>query len=131
MISMCEVRIEYKPQTKREYVHTAATAVITPSPLVAVISRPLPPIYHPGSLVDMVFYCPPPARSASSSGSGKPDSKTAASNIRTLYLAVTAFDADDCECSLPMIYAHTNTFHIVRHVSTQVRDCVIHVPCPW
>ncbi len=100
--------------------------------LPAVLNRPLPSIYNPGSLVDMVFYCPPPPRSAgpSSSGSGKPDSKTSASNVRTLHLAATFFDSDDCECSLARIYAYTNRFCFVRHVSTQVRDRVIHVSCP-
>ncbi|RDX56470.1 hypothetical protein OH76DRAFT_1550926 [Lentinus brumalis] len=92
-ISVCEVRIEYKPGIK------------------PVLNRPLPPIYNPGSLVDMVFYCPPPPRSAgpSSSGSGKPDSKTSASNVRTLHLAATFFDSDDYT-SLPKSEIVSYTF---------------------
>ncbi|RPD66418.1 hypothetical protein L226DRAFT_530522 [Lentinus tigrinus ALCF2SS1-7] len=92
-ISLCEVRLEYKPGTK------------------PVLSRPLPPIYHPGSLVDLVFYCPPPSRSArpSSSGSAKPDSKGPASNVRTLYLAATFFDPDEYT-SLPKSEIVSYTF---------------------
>ena len=87
-------------------------------PITAVISRPLPPIHHPSNrLVDLAFYCPPPAPPTGTPG--KPESKT-------LHLVATFFDIDDCRYSISRLVAmNSRTCH--RFVITKIRAGVVHV----
>ena len=99
-ISLCEVRIEYRPGVPREFVDRPTKLAITDTLLdAAVLSRPLPPIHHQSSrLVDLTFYCPPPSHA--SNPSQKTDPK---GPMYPLYLAATFLDAEDCkpQVSLP------------------------------
>ncbi|TBU35719.1 hypothetical protein BD311DRAFT_783359 [Dichomitus squalens] len=76
-ISLCEVRIEYRPGVP------------------PVLSRPLPPIHHPSSrLVDLTFYCPPPSHAPNPPLSIAPKADPKGPQ-HPLYLAATFLDADD------------------------------------
>ncbi|KAI0647318.1 hypothetical protein C8Q79DRAFT_908461 [Trametes meyenii] len=58
-----------------------------------ILTRPLPPIYHPTSrLVDLVFFCPPPHINAPNI---KSEPKVSGTEAHDLYLAATFLDTAD------------------------------------
>ncbi|KAI0333503.1 hypothetical protein GY45DRAFT_1319460 [Cubamyces sp. BRFM 1775] len=90
-INMCEVRLEYRPN------------------VLPVVTRPLPPLYHPSAqLVDLAFYCPPPNQALSSPA--KPNSKGPGTGTRSLYLTATFLDGGDYT-SLPKSEIISYTFN--------------------
>ncbi len=98
VISLCEVRIEFRPHVPRESHDQTVMWTLRPDLGVcaAVLTRPLPPIHHPSSrLVNLTFYCPPPSHAPSPPMSVAPkvDPK---GPMYPLYLAATFLDFDDC-----------------------------------
>ena len=98
-ISMCEVRLEYRPGVSRKPT-ICASQTCAHRDVLAVVTRPLPPLYHPSAqLVDLAFYCPPPNQANSSPA--KPNSKGPGTGTRSLYLTATFLDGGDCKYSVP------------------------------
>ncbi|KAI9057915.1 hypothetical protein FKP32DRAFT_1582820 [Trametes sanguinea] len=72
-VSLSEVRLEYRPG------------------IPPVMTRSLPPLYHPSAeLVHLAFYCPPPTPSTASPSKSGPSIEP-----HTLYLAATFLDSGD------------------------------------
>ncbi|KAI0780677.1 hypothetical protein BD413DRAFT_463229 [Trametes elegans] len=77
-ITLCEVHLQFR--------HT------TPP----VTTHPLPPIFHPSSqLIDLAFFCPPPAQRSAPASPSKPGSKGPGAAAHTLYLTATFLDTSD------------------------------------
>ncbi|CDO73540.1 hypothetical protein BN946_scf185014.g10 [Trametes cinnabarina] len=116
-ISLCEVRLEYRPGVP------------------PVMTRPIPPLYHPSAqLADLAFYCPPPTNPIAS-----PSKTDTTARPHTLYLAATFFDIGDYT-SLPkseiVSYAFAsrdpkstsgNSYWVLRDETKRV--CNTKVPC--